>query len=311
MTMHAQNRQARRSRPVLTLATVASLSLVLAACGGGKSEPASQPAAKVNQGEVTIQQINFVLAAQRVKPEQGEVASRQILERLIDQELVVQKAKELKLDADPKVLQQIEVAKREVLTRAYADHIGQEVAKPTDAEIAQYYAERPALFKERRVYNLQELNIEASPEQVTALRARLASSKTLTEFIEHLRSQRLRFNGGQAVRAAEQLPLSVLDNVAKLKDGQSLVTASPNGLQVLYLQNSMSQPVDETRARPSIEQFLTNQRKAELASKQMKALRSAAKIEYVGKFAEKAPGAASAPVDAGALLSPAASEAGK
>ncbi|MEH0167522.1 EpsD family peptidyl-prolyl cis-trans isomerase [Paucibacter sp. JuS9] len=308
--MQEQTFPAARSHRVLVLAAAASLSLVLTACGGGKSEP-GVPAAKVNKGEVTVQQINAVLTAQRVKPELTDVASRQVLERLIEQELAVQKAVELKLDNDPKVLQQIEAAKREIIMRAYADHIGQKVTKPTDAEIAKYYAEKPALFGERRIYNLQELTIEASPEQLTALRARLATAKTLTEFIEFMRSQQVRFNASQAVRAAEQLPMGVLDAVARLKDGQSLVVPNANGMQVLYLQGSRSNPVDETRARPAIEQFLSNQRKAELAAKELKALREAAKIEYLGKFAEKAPAAASAPADAASLLAPSASEAVK
>ena len=308
--MQMQTSPAVSSHRVLTLAAAASLSLVLAACGGGKSDPVSQPAAKVNKGEVTIQQINSVLAAQRVKPEHGEAVSRQILERLIDQELVVQKAAELKLDSDPKVLQQIEAAKREVITRAYADRIGQEIAKPTDAEIAKYYAETPALFAERRIYNLQELNIEASPEQVAALRTRLASAKTLTEFMDHMRSQQVRFSASQAVRAAEQLPAAARDTIAKLKDGQSLVIPNAGGLQVIYLQGSRSQPVEESRARPVIELILTNQRKTERAGKEMKALREAAKIEYLGKFADKAAGAASAPADPSPLLAPSASEAG-
>lgn len=311
MTMQNHTLQALRSRPVLTLAAAASLSLVLAACGGGKSEPASQPAAKVNKGEVTIAQINQVLAVQRVKPELGEAVSRQILERLIEQELVVQKAQELKLDSDPKVMLQMEAARREVIVRAYAEKIGQAAAKPTDAEIAQFYADKPALFKERRIYSLQELSIEAKPEQVTMLQERLAKAKTLSEFIEFLRSQDLKFNASQAVRRAEELPPGALDNLSKLKDGQSLVVPNAGGLQVVYLQNSRSQPVDEARARPVIEQILLGQRKAEIAGKEMKALREAAKIEYLGKFAEKAAGAASATTDGGALLAPAASEAGK
>lgn len=311
MTMQNHTLQALRSRPALTLAAAASLCLVLAACGGGKSEPVSQPAAKVNKGEVTIAQINQVLAVQRVKPELGEAVSRQILERLIEQELVVQKAQELKLDSDPKVVQQIEAARREVIVRAYAEKIGQAAVKPTDAEIAQYYADKPALFKERRIYSLQELSIEAKPEQVAMLQDRLAKAKTLSEFIEFLRSQDLRFNASQAVRRAEELPPGGLDNLAKLKDGQSLVVPNAGGMQVVYLQNSRSQPVDEARARPVIEQILLGQRKAEIAGKEMKALREAAKIEYLGKFAEKAAGAASAATDGGALLAPAASEAGK
>jgi hypothetical protein len=67
------------------------------------------------------------------------------------------------------------------------------------------------------------------------------------------------------------------------------------------LAGSRSQPVPMDRAKPSIEAFLVNQRKSELLTKQMKDLREKAKVEYVGKFADKA----SAPA-AGASAPPAA-----
>ncbi|MDP0972048.1 SurA N-terminal domain-containing protein, partial [Klebsiella pneumoniae] len=76
-------------------------------------DKASQTAAKVNKEEITVHQINFVLQRQQgLKPEQAEEAGRQVLERLVDQELAVQKAQELKLDRDPRVVQQVEAAKR-------------------------------------------------------------------------------------------------------------------------------------------------------------------------------------------------------
>lgn len=278
----------------IALAAVAVV--LLAACGGGdKKDKASQTAAKVNKEEITVHQINFVLQRQQgLKPEQAEAASKQVLERLIEQELAVQKAEDLKLDRDPRVVQQVEAAKREIIARAYVERLGESAAKPTAEEVSKYYNEKPALFKERRIYSLQELAIEAKPEQIPEIRAKLQAAKNMAEFAEYLKASDIRFAGNQAVRAAEQLPLASLDAIARMKDGDSAVTAAPNGLQVLFLVGSRSQPVDEARARPAIEQFLSNQRKSELVVKEMKAMREAAKIEYVGKFAEGAPPAAAA-----------------
>ena len=281
------------------VAAVAAV-VLLAACGGGdKSEKASQTAAKVNKEEITVHQINFVLQRQQgLKPEQAEAASKQVLERLIEQELAVQKGQELKIDRDPKVVQQIEAAKREIIARAYVERIGESVSKPTADEVSKYYNEKPALFKDRRIFSLQELAIEATPEQFAAIREKLQSSKSMAEFAEYLKENNIRFNGNQAVRAAEQLPLAGLDAISRMKDGDSAITQTPTGLTVLFLVGSRSQPVDEARAKPAIEAFLSNQRKSEQVQKDIKALREAAKIDYVGKFKEGAPGkdgAASAP----------------
>ena len=190
---------------VLALAAGAVL---LVGCGDKKDKTASQTAAKVNKEEITVHQINFVLQQQRnLRPEQADAASRQILERLVDQQLALQKGDDLKVDRDPRVVQQLEAARREILARAYLEKVGEGAPKPTAEEIKKYYEEKPALFRERRIYSIQEIAIEAKPEQVPELREKLAAAKNINEFIEFLKSKDYRFSGNQAVRAAEQLPL--------------------------------------------------------------------------------------------------------
>jgi EpsD family peptidyl-prolyl cis-trans isomerase len=288
--------------------------LLLVGCGDKKKDKvASQTAVKVNKEEITVHQINFVLQQQRgLKPEQAEAASKQILERLIDQELAVQKAEELKLDRDPRVMQQVEAAKREIVARAYLDKAGEAASKPTPDEIAKYYGDNPALFKDRRIYSLQEIAIEAKPEQVAQLRTQLSSSKSINDFVEYLKANDFRFSGNQAVRAAEQLPLASLNTFAALKDGQALLNTTPNGAQVIVLAGSRSQPVNLQQATPAIEQFLLNERKRDIIAKDLKAMRDGAKIEYVGKYAEaaaSAPAGGAAPAAAPAAPAPAASAA--
>jgi EpsD family peptidyl-prolyl cis-trans isomerase len=292
---------ARRHWPLAATAVLTAAAL-LAGCGGSKDKAASQTAAKVNKDEVTVHQINFVLQQQRgIRPEQAEGASRQILERLIDQQLALQKADDQKVDRDPRVVQQLEAARREILARAYLEKVGEAAPKPSPDEIKKYYDEKPALFRERRVYSIQEIMIEARPEQVPELREQLSAAKNINDFVEYLKSKEFKFAGNQAVRAAEQLPLNSLDSFAKMKDGQAMLLPQPNGVQVILLAGSRSQPVGEEQARPIIEQYLLNERKRKLAEDDIKALRAAAKIEYVGKFAEpaaSAPAAAAAPAPA-------------
>lgn len=280
-----------RSRVLWGLTAVLSAVLatsLLAGCGEKKKDrSATQAAARVNKDEVTLQQINLVLQEQRnLRPEQADAASRQILERLIDQELAVQKAQELKLDHEPRVEQLIEAARRQVIARAYAEKVGEAALKPSPDEVKKYYDEKPALFRERRVYSIQEITIEARPDQVPVLRERLTAVKSITEFVEYLKSADFHFAANQAVRSAEQLPFNGLETLSRMKDGQATVTQGATGLQVLVLAGSRSQPVGEEQARPAIEQYLINERKRKLIEEDIKALRSSATIEYQGKFAE-------------------------
>jgi EpsD family peptidyl-prolyl cis-trans isomerase len=298
----------KTTRNLVRLSTLAVIAgaVLLVGCGEKKDKAASQTAAKVNKDEITVHQINFVLQQQRnLRPEQADAASKQILERLVDQQLALQKADELKVDRDPRVVQQLEAARREIIARAYLEKVGEAAAKPSAEDIKKYFDEKPALFKERRIYSIQEIAIEAKPEQVAGLREKLAASKNINEFVEYLKASDYRFSGNQAVRAAEQLPLQSLDTFSKMTDGQAVLVPAATGVQVVVLAGSRSQPVSEEQARPAIEQFLLNERKRKLIEDDVKAMRAASKIEYIGKFAEAA---ASAPAGgaAAAAAAPAA-----
>jgi EpsD family peptidyl-prolyl cis-trans isomerase len=92
---------------------------LFAGCSDKNPKTATQVAARVNDGEISVHQVNFLLQQREVRQEEAEAASRQALARLIDQELAVQKALDLKIDRQPAVLQALEAAKRDVLARAY------------------------------------------------------------------------------------------------------------------------------------------------------------------------------------------------
>jgi EpsD family peptidyl-prolyl cis-trans isomerase len=267
---------------------VVALAAGLGACSAGSDDkkPAGQVVAKVNKSELTVHQINFVLTQQRgLRPELADAASRQILERLIDQELALQKASEQKLDRDARVVAQLEAARREIISRAYLERVGEGAAKPSPADIKKYYDANPALFADRRVYQLQEINIEASADQLQTLGEVLKKAKSINEFVDYLKANGFKFAGNQVVRGAEQLPLNLLPTLSKLNPGQSVLNVSPAGASVLVVLNAKAQPVDEKQAQGAIEQFLFNDQKRRLVSEDLKALRAAAEITYLGKFA--------------------------
>jgi EpsD family peptidyl-prolyl cis-trans isomerase len=268
------------------LAIACSGLLLAAGCSDKKKDkPASQTAAKVNKEEITVHQINFLLAQRPVPPAMAGSASRQVLERLIDQELVIQQAAEQKMDRDPQVVQQVEAARRDIIARAYVEKIGAGATRPTVEEVKRYFDENPALFKERRIYSFQELAVEARPEQLEDLRTKVRAAKTPDDLSASLKAAGYRFSVTPTVKAAEQLPLTVLPAISKMKDGEAMVNAGPPGAQILVLIESRSQPVEEQRALPLVEQFLVNERKRKAVEDNLKALRSTSKIEYVGEFA--------------------------
>lgn len=277
--------------------------LMLSACGGesGAGKDATQVAARVNSDEISVHQINAALArTPNLKQADVARASGQVLERLIDQELLVQSAIDSKLDRNPRVMQAIEAARREILARSYLEQYTAQAEAPTRAEIAAFYEANPALFAERRVYNLQEINATLDAAQAGELREAVASASNLNDIVNWLRERKLPFRVGGGVRAAEQLPINALPRFAQMKDGQIGLLQSPEGMRVMFLAGSRAQPLDLEKATPFIERFLTNQKKAQMAQAEMKRLRDSATVEYKGEFTAPAESAGDADATADA-----------
>ncbi|MBI5926421.1 MAG: peptidyl-prolyl cis-trans isomerase, EpsD family [Aquabacterium sp.] len=291
-----------RQRSIRTMAlmpVVIASALVIAGCGD-KSKPeakASQAAARVNDEEITVHQINQLLERQQgLKPEQAEAASHQALEGLIDQQLAVAKAEEQKLDRDPQIVALLDSTRRSILARAYIEKAAAAGAgTPSSDDVRKYFDSKPALFAQRKVYALQEFTVPATPEQSAPLMEKLKATKTAADFGEVLKASGLKFTANQSTQAAESLPLGIIEPLSKVDDGEALYITAKDGFKALLIVASKSQPVTFEQAKPAIEQYLTVERRREFAQKELKALRTAAKVEYIGKFANKpASGAAAA-----------------
>ncbi|MCZ7562786.1 MAG: EpsD family peptidyl-prolyl cis-trans isomerase [Burkholderiales bacterium] len=279
---------------------------LLAACGDNK-KPASQVAVKVNKEEITVHQLNNEMARLRgLTEEQRKGATKQVLDRLVDQELLVQRAMERKLDRDPRVMQTIEASKRQILAQAYLESVTAEASRPTAEEVRKFYADHPELFAQRKLYRLQELAIGAGTGLTTAkLEAELKKAKSLNDVVEWLKRERIPFNANSTVKSAEQLPMEIVPRLAALGAGQAMLMPSQQGHLIVQIAATESQPLAEDKARPFIEQYLANQKKAALARSEVKSLKDAATIEYVGDFAAAA-AAAPAATPAPATPAPAA-----
>ena len=288
---------------------------LMVGCGNKKDGAAagekgpSQVAAKVNGTELTVHQINYAL--QRIPnldKDQSRAASLQVVRNMVDQELLVQKAVEDKLDRDPTVVQSLDAARRQILAEAYMSRKLGTPAEPSDAEVSDYFNKHPELFSNRKVYRLQEISIRAPKDKHDAIRAQMGASKTLNDFGAWLKAENLPAKAAQGVKPAEQLPLEILPKLAQMSDGQAMVVNSPDGLLVIVVVGSRAQPVTLEQAKPAIVRVLQTQVRQKAAKAELDALRAAAKIEYAGEFADagKKVAAAAAPAEPAAAAGPAA-----
>lgn len=283
----------RAATRAASAAMALAMTLLLAACGGEAQRKAdSQVAATVNDGELTVHQIETVLERQpRLAAGDGGGAAR-VLEGLIDQELAAQAAKSAKLDKDPRVVQRLEAARREILAQAWQESVATKARGATSDEIDRYYDEQPALFAQRRVYVLRETGLQGDPSELKAFVGKVAALRTPEELSLLMQRDGLIGPARTIAQAAEDLPLSLLAQLSALEPGRSIAFAQGGNARVYTLLQAVPAPVDRRQAQGAISAYMANQRKSEAIGEAMKKLRSEARIAYQGSFAASAPAAA-------------------
>ena len=312
--MRSKKMSSRARAGAVALAALAAV--LVSGCGqkkdvGPPDASGNEVVAKVNGDALTAGQLTIALQKQRgMRPDAGDTASKQVLDQLIDEEIVAQKAVAAKLDKDPLVVRQLEAARRDILARRFVEAAAETAGKPGEDAVKKFYDSRPTLFAQRKVYTLQRLDIQAPDERRTEIDAHVQSLKTSAELTDWLKSQNLRFAVKPEQDASEQLPPALLEKLATLKDGESLVVPSQTGVSALTLVAGASAPKSLADARPAIEQYLGSQGRREVIMNLQKTIRDGAKVEYQGRFAALAPSGAGAgmPVPAPAIpAAPAAS----
>lgn len=283
--------------------------LLMSGCSDKPSEKkATQVVAKVNGDEISIYQLNNAMALlPTVTTAQLPSARRDVLEKLVNQQLAVQQAISLKLDRSPEVMMQLDAARREVLTRAYLKKLVANQVQPTAEETQKFYDTHPQLFAERRIYSLQEISLAADSIDMAELH-KLAEGKSMAEIAAQLKERDIPFGAHTGTRAAEQIQLPMLNQLADLQDGQTSINQNNKVITILHLTLSQRSPMKQETALKQIPKYLNNERSKTIINADLEHLKHQAKITYLDQPASsdgelpRAPSAKelASPIDASA-----------
>jgi EpsD family peptidyl-prolyl cis-trans isomerase len=273
----------------LTIGLAATVLAFAAGCGKKEEKEtkaaATQVAAKVNADEITVSQVNNILArTPNVSQENAGPAKLEILNKLIDQQLAKQQAIEMKLDRTPEVVQTMEAARNEILARAYLDSVAKALPRPTDEDIKKYYDAHPELFSQRRIFTFEDIAVQPAPGIADKLGEQVAKVHSMQDLATWLKSQNIKFVANRGSRPAETIPLDLLPTLASFKEGEMRVVKSGENVTVVHMVSTQVQPVDLNTASPRIRQFLFNQRLSDAMATAMKGLKDKAEIAYLGEF---------------------------
>lgn len=283
--------------PTAVLAAV--LAAALAGCGdGAKEAKPGQALASVNGEEITVLQLNEEIQRAGVPASRQQEASKQLLQALIDRQLLEHAAVQEKLDRDPKVLQAIERARSLIVAQAYMQRRLANLARPTPAEVEDYFNKHPEFFANRKQFRMDQL-VLAAKDLTPEARAAADAARSLEEVAVWLDAHQVKYGQAQVTRSTSELNPELSKKLLGMPKGQLFSVREGERAMLLAIAEVREAPVSLEVAGPQIEKYLMSSKSKELAAAEVARLRQQARIEYLNKDlalgAQAAPASMTAP----------------
>lgn len=294
--------QARKA----SLSAAILLAAVLAGCGDQEKESKpGQALASVNGEEITVLQLNEEIQRAGVPAARQQEASKQLLQALIDRQLLEGAAEQEKLDRDPKVVQAIERARSLIVAQAYMQKRLANVARPTPAEVEDYFKQHPEFFSDRKQFQIDQL-VLAAKDLTPEARAAADAARSLEEVAVWLDAHQVKYGRAQVTRSTSELNPQLSKKLLGMPKNQLFSVREGERAMLLAVADVRDAPVPLEVAAPQIEKYLMSNKNKELAAAEVERLRQHAKIEYLNKDLAAGPKAAPASMTAPAAAAPSA-----
>lgn len=259
---------------------------------GCKRAATGQVVAVVNGEEVSLSELNGELQRAGAQGGDKKVVQAAALQGLIDRKLLVQAARERGIDKDPEYLQQQRRLNDELMISMLGKQVTKNVPVPSTTDVDQYVASHPDMFGQRTIYALDQIQF-AAPEDRAKLKA-LEADHSLDEVAATLTGMGIKFARQKGVMDSAQTPPGLIKQITQLPPTEPFVLASGGRVVVSVIADKRVQPLAGDNARQLATQVIRRDAVSDIAKKQVKQARDAAKIEYQPGFAPAAGGGAAA-----------------
>jgi EpsD family peptidyl-prolyl cis-trans isomerase len=226
------------------------------------------------------------------------------LQAIISRKLVVQAAKEQKLDKTPIFAQQQAQAQEALLVGAIQRKVAATVQDPPRSDAEKFVAEHPNMFAQRRVMVVDQV---IAGKFDPKLMKEFEPLKTLEEIEAVLARENIDFQRTTTVLDTLNAPQGLSETLLKLPPGEVFVFPRGNAVFVNQIRDSRVVPFTGERAVNFAVAGLKQMRTQEALNREIESLRKAAeaKITYNDKYKPEKPKPGAKPAAPAAPAAPA------
>ncbi|ABQ68729.1 hypothetical protein HY78_13670 [Rhizorhabdus wittichii DC-6] len=246
---------------------------------GCHKEPKGQILAIVNGEEISLQELNAELQGTRIPDSvDRDKLRKQVLQRLIDRKLIVQKAREQGLDKTPEYVTQQRRLEENLLVTMLGQKIASTVPMPDDRDITQYIADNPTQFASRQRLLLDQIQFAApkDPKQLLTLR----DAHTLEALATGIQKLGLGMSRGKGVIDTGRLDPALVKVINQLPPGEPFVLPSNGQYVASVIVGRDATPTPTPIARQAAAEMVRRKELVAESKAQVARARTSAEIQY-------------------------------
>lgn len=266
---------------------ILSAGLLLFAATGCQKKAEGQVVAVVNGEEITQQDLNAELQGAQIPPNADKKAiMAQLLQRVIDRKLLVQKAKEEGIDKSPTYLEQLRRAQDMLAINLLTAKAAKNIALPDTGAVSKFISANPTLFNGRKSYDVDQI-IFAPPGNAAVLQ-QLEPAHSLDTIAATLTAANIQFARARGKLDTAMIPPDAASKIVALPAGEPFIMPENGQLVARVITSAQATPTPIQQANPAAVELLRRQSIAQVMQKQLTDARTAAKIDYQSGFAPAA-----------------------
>jgi EpsD family peptidyl-prolyl cis-trans isomerase len=262
------------SRPAF--ATVIALSVLTSGCS---KQATGQTVAVVNGEEISASELNAELAAANIP--QGADKKKvlpQLLQRIIDRRVMVQRAQEQGLDKSPDFLTRQRRANDELLISMLSQRQSDSMKVPTPQEVDAFIAANPGMFAQRSILLLDQLQFDAPKDQAGL--QRLSKDQSLEALATSLSDMGIQFARGKSRVDTATIPTEVMRQIEAVPRGEPFIIPASGKLVASVITGREASSTSADQNRKLAVDALRRQNLNRNLQDQLKQSRAQAEIKY-------------------------------
>lgn len=279
----------------VSLIALIPLSLAVSGC---QKKAEGQVVAVVNGEEITLNELNGEISELNVPAAADKKLVRaEVLQKMVERRLLAQAAKDAGLDRDPTYINQERRLKERLLVSMYGKKAFDTVEVPDNQKVDQYIASHPAMFADRKRFQLEQIQFPI-PQDVNRLKE-LDGAHSMNDVVGKLQAWGVEFQRGTGALDSALVPAETMKRIEALPPGEPFIV--PNGDKVVVSVITQATPVALTadQARPIAAQAIRSEELNKIGQQRLTEAKNKAKIEYQkGYEPPKSAGASTAMSDA-------------